>query len=92
MTLFADWFESQSGVLQTFMVCIGCVALEHVLPNIDNQGLQLLYWLTVYSAVTQPVLAYSNAKGIRAMRALERKIDRKLGVLAQHLGVDLDES
>jgi hypothetical protein len=57
---FNDWFSDAGGVWQTFLICLVIVCLEatHVIP--DDHGFWLLYWLTVYSAVTQPALAYAG--------------------------------
>lgn len=60
MDRFAAWFQSAAGAWQTFFVLIGAVILEFVNPHLDAHGFWLLYWLTVYSAVTQPALAYIN--------------------------------
>lgn len=57
---FDWWFGSALGVWQTLGLCIVVVIFEHLHPSADPNGFQLLYWLTVYSAVTQPVLAYGN--------------------------------
>lgn len=97
MDAFADWFASAGGVYQTFVVVAFVVIAEHVWPHIDWQGFLLLYWLTVYSAVTQPVLAFSANKSatsafrneVRIIR-LERRMDHKLDRIADHLGVSLD--
>jgi len=57
---FARWFGSSGGVWQTCILLLFLVLLEfgHVIH--DPQGFWVLYWCTVYSAVTQPVLAYAN--------------------------------
>ena len=99
MDAFADWFASAGGVYQTFFVILAVVVGEHIWPRMDWNGFLLLYWLTVYSAVTQPVLAFSATKSaqsafrneVRIIR-LERKIDHKIDLLAQHLGVDTSGS
>lgn len=55
---FANWFGSSAGVIQTAVLVGSVVVLEVINPHIDGHGFWLLYWLTVYSAVTQPILAY----------------------------------
>lgn len=55
---FNGWFASAAGVLQTLLLVVGVVVWESVSPHADPHGFWLLYWLTVYSAVTQPALAY----------------------------------
>lgn len=58
---FAAWFASGPGVWQTAVVTLGLVICEAVDRSFDPHGFWLLYALTVYSAVTQPALAYSGA-------------------------------
>lgn len=60
LKLFARWFASASGVWQTVAICTVVVILEMTHVIHDPQGFWLLYWCTVYSAVTQPILAYTN--------------------------------
>ena len=55
---FNHWFASAAGVLQTFVLVVVLVVLERFYPHLDEHGFWLLYWLTVYSAVTQPALAF----------------------------------
>lgn len=62
MDVFARWFASRAGVLQTTATCVVLVVLEYVFPSVDPHGFWLLFYLTVYSAVTQPVLAYVARK------------------------------
>lgn len=78
---FATWFASAGGVWQTAWITIGLVAVETFNRHLDPHGFWLLYALTVYSAVTQPALAYTgneSAAKIEAMltsiKALEEKI------------------
>lgn len=97
MDRFADWFASTGGVLQTALLVFFVVLWERIDHHADLHGFWLLYWLTVYSAVTQPVLAFSSAKSAKsALRnetriiRLERSVDSKIERIASHLGVDLD--
>jgi hypothetical protein len=55
---FGKWFASPLGILQTFIILAGWILLEKLHFIHDADGYQILYWLTVYSAVTQPVLAF----------------------------------
>ena len=55
---FARWFKSPAGILHTIGLVSIIVLVEALYPNADPHGFWLLYWLTVYSAVTQPILAY----------------------------------
>lgn len=65
LTKFARWFASAGGVWQTLGFVAGWVLLEDLHVLHDPNGFELLYWLTVYSAITQPVLAYTNAQDTR---------------------------
>jgi len=58
---FNHWFTSQGGVYQTLLITLTICTAERVFPHLDPHGFWLLYWLTVYSAITQPALAYSTA-------------------------------
>jgi len=55
---FNRWFASANGVWHTLGFCAVIVAAEYIWPGMDPHGFWLLFWLTVYSAVTQPALAY----------------------------------
>jgi hypothetical protein len=57
---FARWFASAAGVWQTAIFTGGLILTENLDHSLDPHGFWLLYWLTAYSAVTQPVLAYVN--------------------------------
>jgi hypothetical protein len=71
---FEDWFTSGPGVWQTFGATIAVVLVEFFFPKLDPSGFLLLYWLTVYSAITQPALAYSGARSSRQMEQMLQKI------------------
>jgi hypothetical protein len=74
---FNRWFTSRAGVFQTFVSCGVIVLLEalHVLP--DEHGFWLLYYLTVYSAITQPALAASAAANEEKLEELLRKLEQR---------------
>jgi predicted NAD/FAD-binding protein len=57
---FARWFASAAGVWQTTALTAAVIVVENFFPHLDNHGFWLLYYLTAYSAVTQPILAYVN--------------------------------
>ncbi|MGH3438864.1 MAG: hypothetical protein ACRDRN_20635 [Sciscionella sp.] len=84
---FAAWFSSAAGVWHTLTGCAVIVILEQVGAINDTNGFWLLYWLTVYSAVTQPVLAYTNRQdtdqGAAILTALQ--------TLLEHVAVNSDE-
>jgi hypothetical protein len=59
----------------------------------DHSGYWLLWGLTVYSAITQPALAYSGAVNARSMdsmlakmESLEEQNAQLLAIVASHLG------
>lgn len=60
LTAFGRWFPASAGVWQTFLAVGVLTVLENTEILHDDHGFWLLYWLTVYSAVTQPVLGYVN--------------------------------
>lgn len=72
---FARWFGSAWGVVETFVVVAGIVALEYLDPHLDPHWFWLLVWLTVYSAITQPALAFGNEKASRQLEEQQRRIE-----------------
>lgn len=59
---FNSWFTSAAGVWQT-LIAVGAWSIYEILnPTADDHGFILMCVLTVYSAVTQPALAYVAAK------------------------------
>lgn len=60
---FNRWFTSAAGVYQTLAAVVVIVVLEQFHVVNDHNGFWLLYWLTVYSAITQPALAYVARQG-----------------------------
>jgi hypothetical protein len=82
---FDRWFGSAAGVYQTLVLVLALVIGEAAGWVHDDHGFWLLYWLTVYSGITQPILAYSNRRSIEAQASredlvveLERRILAKL--------------
>lgn len=73
---FNNWFCSSGGVWQTLLVTVAIVGLEasHVLN--DTHGFWLLYWLTVYSAITQPALAHSGAVNEKRLEDLLTRVKK----------------
>lgn len=55
---FADWFASVAGIIQTSVFVAVVLVVEWFRPSLDPHGFWLLFWLTVYSGITQPVLAF----------------------------------
>jgi hypothetical protein len=82
---FDHWFGSAAGVLHTLVAVLAVVVGEVTGWIHDDHGFWLLFWLTVYSGITQPILAYSNRRAIEAQASredlvveLERRILSKL--------------
>lgn len=84
---FARWFASAAGVVQTFVLVGALVILESTHMLKDDHGFWLLYWLTVYSAVTQPLLAYANkqdaARSDATLTRIEAKEDAEINILTK---------
>lgn len=76
---FNRWFCSEGGVYQTFIVVLAVVIFELADRGVDPHAFILMAVLTVYSAVTQPALAYAATEGSvsvdRRIDGLEAKID-----------------
>lgn len=83
---FSRWFASAAGVWQTFLVTLGVVFVEFAYPDLDPNHFGVLFWLTVYSGVTQPALAYVAVQADNKMDKVLRHIEE----LAAK-GVALDE-
>lgn len=88
---FTCWFCSGGGVWQTAAITVAIVVAEATGFLHDNHGFWLLYWLTVYSAVTQPALAHSGAMAadrtdamLERLAALEEQNQR----LLEHHGIE----
>ncbi|MEZ0366825.1 hypothetical protein ACAG26_24430 [Mycobacterium sp. pUA109] len=59
---FNRWFTSAGGVWQTIAFCIAVSAWELLHPGADPAWLRFMVALTIYSGVTQPMIAYVTAK------------------------------
>lgn len=79
---FNRWFCSAGGVWQTMIVTVGLVVAEASGLLRDQHGFWLLYWLTVYSAVTQPALAHSGARSAAAMEEVLARLEAAENQLA----------
>lgn len=62
LEMFNAWFTSSAGILHTMSLVLLVVLAEQFHLLRDMHGFWLLYWLTIYSAVTQPALAYVAKK------------------------------
>lgn len=93
---FARWFRSPAGIFQTLFLVAVLVICEAVFPNLDEHGFWLLYWLTVYSAITQPILAYvadvAGAKTDSVLNEELRLIKEELQILRRLDAVKEKES
>ena len=81
---FAKWFASTAGVWQTTAIVLLWWILESTGVIHDDQHFQLLVVLTIYSAITQPVLAFANRqdteqgdKILTELRAIAERIEAK---------------
>lgn len=82
---FNEWFSSPQGVWQTLGVTAIIVAAELAFPQLDPHGFWLLYWVTIYSAITQPALAFSGAHNDARLSTLEiRELD-ELNAIQEHM-------
>ena len=83
---FDEWFASAACVWQTLLVCVAIVVVEIVWPSVDPHYFFLLFILTVYSAITQPALAQSNAlasdKLEEVLTELQTIISRQAAIIA----------
>ncbi len=91
---FARWFASAGGVWQTAVIVLAWYGAEATGFIKDDQHFQMMVWLTIFSAVTQNVLAYANRQDtqqgdkilaeIQAIASrIEAKEDQELAALAQ---------
>ena len=64
---FTHWFCSKGGVWQTTLLTLVMVAVEVSDRRLDPHAFFLMALLTVYSAITQPALAYSNEAAARML-------------------------
>lgn len=78
---FNLWFTSAAGVLQTAIVCLVLAGLDATGLDHDHSGYWLLWGLTVYSAITQPALAYAGAVSAARVSAIEEQNARILAHL-----------
>src|SRR6478752_2237806 len=75
LQVFARWFRSPAGICHTIALVAIAVIYEKMFPTSDPNGFWLLYWLTIYSAVTQPVLAYvADVAGAKTDSALNEEL------------------
>lgn len=81
---FATWFSSGPGVYQTALVTLAVVVLEVADRGLDPHAFILMAVLTVYSAVTQPALAYSGSVQARRMEQMIAHLE----ALLEHHGIE----
>jgi hypothetical protein len=83
---FTCWFASGAGVGQTTVVVVVVAAAELARPSLDPHGFWLLWALTLFSAVTQPALAYSGSVQARKTDALLARIEQLEETLLERIG------
>jgi len=88
---FAVWFASAGGVWQTLLVVLTVVVFEFFYPRLDPNGFLLMFWLTIYSGVTQPALAYvsnRSAMGVdMVLQHLEGMVESEQKMTLEELQV-----
>lgn len=84
-TRFGAWFASALGICETILLVAAWIVGSR-LGYFDHTGFWLLYALTVYSGVTQPVLAFiayaGSKKADACLERLERAEDHNLQILS----------
>lgn len=83
---FTRWFCSRGGVWQTTVATLAVVAVEVSDRGLDPHAFVLMAVLTVYSAITQPALAYSGAVASEQNAALLAQLERVEEQNAELLG------
>lgn len=58
---FVNWFGSIPGFKQQMAFMLGWVLIAIFYPVIDPNAMHLMVFLTVYSGITQPMIAIQNA-------------------------------
>lgn len=85
---FTRWFCSKGGVWQTTGATLAVVAVEVSDRALDPHAFVLMAVLTVYSAITQPALAYSGqtsaARTEELLATVERQEQMILALLDEH--------
>ena len=81
---FAAWFASGPGVWQTGAVTLAVVVVELCDRSLDPHAFMLMAVLTVYSAITQPALAYSGSVQAKHMEQMIAHME----ALLDHHGID----
>lgn len=76
---FARWFASAGGVWQTAALVGVIVVLEYAHVIHDPSMFELMAWLTIYSGVTQPVLAYANKQDTTQGDLILARIEALIG-------------
>lgn len=72
---FGKWFSSSAGVWQTTGVVVMWWVAEFTGYLHDPQHFQLCVWLTIYSAITQPVLAWVNRRDAARLDEIVARVE-----------------
>jgi uncharacterized membrane protein len=67
---FSEWFGSVAGLKQQVVPIFIWIAIALIDPNFDHQLILLMAILTVYSAVTQPVLMMGSNRPLKMLQQL----------------------
>ena len=85
---FTDWFGSVPGFKQQMTFMLGWVLIAIVFPRIDPNMFHLMAFLTIYSGVTQPLLAIQNARSgymmVKMLQSQQNQL-RAMQAMIQHL-------
>ena len=71
---FTDWFQSDAGVLQAFVISTGAAAVELIWPGVDPNHFWYLFVCTYWSAFTCNALANSGRRDAEVLVAFFREI------------------
>lgn len=100
---FERWFSSSRGVYQTAAITAAVIVLEYTHVIHDRGMFEFMAWLTIYSGVTQNILAYSNRRSVdeaKLEEALNRALDERevalgeemLALLKEHIKIEAESS
>lgn len=86
LNAFTRWFSGPSCFWQTTVLLLFIASAELTDPRIDPHGFWLLWALTLFSAWTQPALAFSNEVAAKQMEEVLERLER----MEQQMLTDLE--
>lgn len=78
---FSDWFGSVPGFKQQMVFMLGWTAIAVFYPAIDPNMFHLMAFLTLYSGLTQPLLAIQNARSGYLMVKMIQTQQNQIGAI-----------